>query len=247
MDLWLRRYVERPDAANVVVCFPHAGGSANYFRPLALALPESVELVAVQYPGRQDRLREPLIDDVATLAEQVTPLVAGLGSRPLALFGHSMGASVAFEVARRLERSGGSPVALFASARRPPSRPSVKRNHLASDEELVAAVRALGGAGTHLLDDLDFAELLIPLIRADYKAAESYVGEPGAVIDCPVIAIAGDTDPEVSPELARGWVDHTTGEFTLKVFEGNHFYLDHHTETLATLIARSAQSASPHF
>lgn len=236
MDLWLRRYVERPDAGHVVVCFPHAGGPANHFRPLAMALPESVELVAVQYPGRQDRLREPVIDDVRVLADRIAPLVAGLGERPTALFGHSLGGSVAFEVARRLERTGRAPVALFVSARRPPSNPSVKRNHLASDADLVAEVKALGGAGAEALDDPDFAALLLPVIRGDYKAAETYAGEPGARVGCPMVAIVGDVDPEVNADLASGWADHTTNDFTLKTLPGNHFYLDHHTTALASLL-----------
>ncbi|GAB3459743.1 thioesterase II family protein [Actinophytocola sediminis] len=234
MDLWLRRYDRRPDAEHVVVCFPHAGGPATQFRALSAALPASVELFSAQYPGRQDRLREPLIDDVVTLAERLAPLVAGLGNRPLALFGHSLGGSVAFEVARRL--AGGSPVALFVSARRPPSSPSVKRNHLATDADLIRIVKALGGPGSMLLDDPDFAEMALPVIRSDYRAAELYQCAPAAVVDAPVVAVVGDADPEVDADLARGWAAHTSGEFTLKVLAGNHFYLDQHIPTLAGML-----------
>lgn len=245
MDLWLRRYHQRPDAGHVVVCFPHAGGSANHYRPLSEALPESVELFAVQYPGRQDRLREPVIGDVVAVAELVAPLVAGLDGRPLALFGHSMGASVAFEVARRLERDGKAPVALFVSARRPPSRAAARRNHLLSDPDLVTAVKALGGPGSLLLDDPEFAALALPAIRGDFRAAETYRREHDASVNCPVLALVGDSDTEADATLASGWRDHTTATFTLHEFPGGHFYLDHHLPTIATLLTTHLTTPHP--
>jgi pyochelin biosynthesis protein PchC len=243
VNQWLRRYDPKPEAETTVVCFPHAGGAASYYRPMAMALPASVELHAVQYPGRQDRLREPLVDDVVKMAETIAPAVLTLADRPLALFGHSMGASVAFEVACRLEQWGVRPVALFASSRHAPSRQRGTRHHLASDEGLVAAVTALGGPGSELMGDPEFAALVLPTIRGDYRAAETYLGEPGAAVHCPVVALLGDDDPSVAVDDVRVWAEHTSGEFTLKLFPGNHFYTGEHFEALADLVATHLTTA----
>ena len=243
MDPWLRRFDPRPDAENVVVCFPHAGGSAAYFRPLSAALPASVEVFAVQYPGRQDRLSEPLIDDVVTLAEQVTPAVLDLANRPLALFGHSMGASVAFEVACRLERRGVAPLALFASARRAPSRRHAQHDQPTSDEELIADILSLGGAGSELLHDPELADLILPALRNDHHAAKTYHRDGDPVVRCPVHALLGEADPNVKLDNVRAWAKHTTGGFTLRTFSGGHFYPDDHAADLAGLIVTHLAAA----
>jgi surfactin synthase thioesterase subunit len=243
VNQWLRQYHPRTDAETVVVCFPHAGGSASYYRPMSAALPASVGLYAVQYPGRQDRLREPLVADVVSMAEAIAPAVLTLADRPLALFGHSMGASVAFEVGRRLERWGAPPVALFVSSRHAPSRPRGTEHHLADDKGLVSAVVKLGGPGVELMDDPEFVAMVLPTIRSDYRAAETYLGEPGATVRCPVVALLGDDDPDVGVDDTRVWAEHTTGEFTLRLFPGNHFYPGEHIETLADLVATRLATA----
>lgn len=236
MDLWLRRFDQRPDAENVVVCFPHAGGSAGYYRPLSAALPASVELHAVQYPGRQDRLAEPLIGDVATLAERATPTVLELADRPLALFGHSMGASVAFEVACLLERRDVTPLGLFASARRAPSRRHARYGRPIGDEELIADIVSMGGTGSELLHDPGLADLMLPALRNDLHAARAYHRAEDVVVGCPVLALLGDADPKVEIDDARAWARHTTGGFSLRTFPGGHFYTDDHTAALADVV-----------
>lgn len=120
-NLWIRRYHPAPEAAERLVCFPHAGGSASFYLPVSTALSPAVDVLGVQYPGRQDRRHEPGVTSVADLADSITRALADWGDRPLTFFGHSMGAVVAFEVARRMEGAGGGPVRLFASGggRRP--------------------------------------------------------------------------------------------------------------------------------
>ncbi|MER5432222.1 alpha/beta fold hydrolase [Streptomyces sp. NPDC002588] len=238
---WIRRGHPAPPGAATLVCFPHAGGSATSFHALSRTLSERLDVVAVQYPGRQDRHREPAIEDLRELADQTfEALTEALGTeRPLALFGHSMGACVAFEVARRLEeKSGVEPMALFVSGHRAPSRHRTENLHLKGDDALLREIRALNGTAPQVLDDEDLVRLLLPSLRADYKAVESYRAVQGAAVGCPVVALTGDADPKTSVEEARAWREHTTGPFDLRVFTGGHFYVSEHTEAVADVLSR---------
>lgn len=233
-DLWLRNYRPRPAAGVQLVCFPHAGGSASYFHPLAQAIGPGVEVRSVQYPGRQDRRHEPLIDDVRTLADRISVALRPLTDRPIALFGHSMGAAVAFEVGLRL---AGPPVALFVSGRTAPSRHrSGGYDHLLGDAELLAAVARLGGTDQAISDDEELRRMILPAIRNDYRAIERYPGSADAALDCPIVACTGDADPKATVAEVRGWATHTTKEFDLRVFAGGHFYLNRHQAELTALI-----------
>lgn len=224
--LWCRRFNPAPDAAHRLVCFPHAGGSASYYLPVSGALSPRVDVVAVQYPGRQDRRAEPLIDDIGALADQLYEVLRGRDDRPLTFFGHSMGALVAFEVARRFERDGAGPVRLFASGRRAPSRYRDENVHRRDDDGIIAEVKAMSGTDNRLLGDDELIRMILPALRGDYRAVETYRCPPGATVDCPVTALVGDDDPKTSLDEAEDWRHHTTGDFDLRVLPGGHFYLN---------------------
>jgi pyochelin biosynthesis protein PchC len=235
-SLWIRRYHPRPNANQRVVCFPHAGGAASYFHPLSAAMPSSAEVLAVQYPGRQDRRLEPMVDDLTVLAGQVVPSLVEWADRPLTLFGHSMGATVAFEVCRQLEQRGIWPVRLVVSGRRAPSRHRDEATHRMDDRELLKAVVALGGTGVQLLEDEELVAMVLPAIRNDYRAAETYVYRMGPSLRCPVVVMIGEDDPKVTLDEARAWAMHTTCEISLHVFPGGHFYLDQHQAALLAAV-----------
>lgn len=230
---WLRRFHRAPAAPVRLVYFPHAGGSASSCFQLSAALPPAVEVVAVQYPGRQERFAEPCIDSLAELADELPRWLTGLDDKPMAFFGHSMGAALAYEVTRRLEAQATTsddvptPTHLFVSGRRAPSivREDEEPVHLRDDEGLIADVRALQGTDDSLFEHSDLLKLLLPLIRADYRAIETYAYEPGPPVSCPLTAVIGDADPRVGPAEAEPWREHTSGEFDLRVFPGGHFYL----------------------
>lgn len=226
-ELWIRRFRPSPDSAVSLVCLPHAGGSASTYAGFSEALSPAVEVLAVQYPGRQDRRWEAPGRTVAELADAVTDALAPRPGRPVALFGHSMGGAIAFEVARRLEERGRAPVALFVSGRRAPSRHRERLGAEApTDEEVVAELRRLGGTDAAVLADAALLRILLPVVRADYRVAGSYRGEPGAAVGCPLTALVGDRDPETTIEEAGAWEAHTTGGFELRIHPGGHFFLE---------------------
>lgn len=243
-ELWLRRYhpASAPGAAPRLVCCPHSGGAASYYRPLSAALSPNVEVLAVQYPGRQDRRAEPLIGDLRELAGRLADVLAGeLGDepeRPVALFGHSMGALLAFEVAQRLERGGRAVSALFVSGHRAPTTRRDVLFHRADDKELLREVRRLGGTDADLLDDDEIVQLALPVIRCDTRAAETYRVDAGQQpeLRCPVVALIGTEDPQVDAAEADKWREHTSGHFELRAFPGGHFYLNSYTAELSRLI-----------
>jgi pyochelin biosynthesis protein PchC len=236
---WLRRYHQADTGAPVLVCFAHAGGSASYFHPVSARLSPALDVVAVQYPGRQDRRTEDPIDSIAGFADAVLPVLRPLADAPrMALFGHSMGAVIAYEVALRLAAAGAAPLErLFVSGRRAPSRVRAGTVHQRDDAGVLAELRTLGGTDTSLLDDPELQALVLPAVRADYRAVETYREVPGRMLDCPVTALIGDVDPQVTEEEARDWAGHTTGPFELRVFPGGHFYLQEQAGAVIDLIA----------
>jgi surfactin synthase thioesterase subunit len=225
-DAWLRRYEPSPLASAVLACFPHAGGSASFFVPVARALAPNLDVLAVQYPGRQDRRGDACIDDIGELADACLPALLPWLDRPVALFGHSMGAVVAFEVAVRLERDHGIvPRRLFASGRRAPSTHRDETVHLGDDGHVLDELKRLSGTDARLLGDDEVLAMIMPAIRSDYRAIERYRWRPGPALACPVTALVGDDDPKASVEEVKAWAGHTTGGFDMRVFPGGHFYL----------------------
>ncbi|MFD7732625.1 thioesterase II family protein [Kitasatospora phosalacinea] len=244
-DTWIRTFGSaagnsgsRARDAFQLVCFPHAGGSASFYFPFARALRPEVEMLAVQYPGRQDRWGETCLESVDAFADRVAAVLREHHrGRRLALFGHSMGAAIAFETARRLEREGGPEVVhLFASGRRAPGVFRPEFVHLRDDDGLVAELQALSGTDPAVLSDPELRAVVLPPLRSDYRAIETYRCEPGASVACPVTVLTGDADPRVSLADARGWAAHTGGAFDLQVLPGGHFYLERERAAVADLV-----------
>lgn len=238
---WLRRL--SPASAtesHKLICFPHAGGSAISFGPLAECVGPEYEVFAVQYPGRQDRRREPLVGNIPDLVDGLLPeLIAAVeDAKDFSLFGHSMGSVVAFEACRRLEHeSGASARVLFASGRRAPSAALPElRVHLLNDRELGEQLLRFGGTPAALLEDPEFRQLILSIVRNDYRAIETYECSADAMVSSPIVAIAGDRDPDASLAEIEVWGSHTTGSFFAKSFPGGHFFIDANRHPIGQLI-----------
>ncbi|WP_309474733.1 thioesterase II family protein [Streptomyces ipomoeae] len=242
-DAWIRRFHPAPEVRTHVLCLPHAGGSASYFYSLSAALSPSVEVCAVQYPGHGDRINESAVNSLEALADQIVDALDLLRGNRLVLFGHSMGAALAFEIARRLETQGDAPSALFVSSRRAPSRPRAERFHLLSDIELLKEVRRLNGTDFEVLADDNVLSLFLPAIRSDFTASETYSYKPGSALTCPIFTFFGDQDKDLTRDDLEAWRDQTAGDFELTSFPGGHFYIGDQVSAVAEAVLARIQPA----
>ncbi|GAA3983122.1 thioesterase [Thermobifida alba] len=223
---WLRRFRPAAHARMRLICLPHAGGGANAYRSWAALLPTGVDLLCVQYPGREDRFTDPPVDDMSALVAAAADGLEPLLDRPYAVFGHSMGSAVGYELARELRGRGhAGPTRLFASGRRAPADAPGGRVHQADDDALVAELVRLGGTEREILDDPGLRAAVLGYVRSDYRLIERYRPLAGPPLDCPVSVFVGDRDPEVDAASARRWDTATTGRVDVQEFPGGHFYL----------------------
>ncbi|TPQ17327.1 thioesterase II family protein [Streptomyces sporangiiformans] len=235
---WFLPLTQGPAGAVRVVCFPYAGGAASAYFPLSRCLSADLDVLAVQYPGRQNRRLEPPVQDMGMLADAVTAELGPWLDRPVAFFGHSMGAILAFEVARRLERRDGfSLERLFASGCRAPSslREIEDFRHL-DDDGVIAQMGALGGTDATLIADDELLRLTLPAVRGDYEAVRTYRAEPGSTLRAPVTVLRGEDDARVTAEEAAGWHTHTASACDVRAFTGGHFFLNDHVREIGGLV-----------
>lgn len=223
---WLREIPEPAGAPLRLFCFAHAGGGGGFFRPWRGRLGPDIDVCPVVLPGREFRITEA---PYRRMEDLIGPLCDGLRpflDAPYALFGHSMGAAVAYEAARRFTAEGRAPVRLLVSGRRAPQL-AARRRPIAGipDDDFIAAVTSLGGTPDAVLEEGGLLQVLLPCLRADFAVNEAYhpAGEPR--LTCPVSAFTGDRDPEVEPVEAELWRAVTDGGFALHVHPGDHFYL----------------------
>jgi pyochelin biosynthesis protein PchC len=224
---WIRGYRRVPGGVPLF-CFPHAGGAASYFHSWSASLAPDIEVLAVQYPGREGRSVEPCVMNIPDLADQIQAALGSSLPETFAFFGHSMGAILAFEVARRITREEGrGPARLFVSGRSAPTRLRHRSLHKAGNPALIAELRLLGATDPRILEQREvLEELILPTMRADYTASETYRFEPGPPLSCDITAMVGDLDSWNTPEEAAEWSAQTTGAFDLHVYPGGHFYLN---------------------
>jgi surfactin synthase thioesterase subunit len=232
---WIKRFPGKRGGATVV--FPHAGGAAAAYRPLAIAMAgKGFDAYVVQYPQRADRLTHPAAETVEALARDL--FEAGDWGRigPLRLFGHCMGAIVAFEFARVAEHHGVDVRELWVSASQAPATVAASPPLPTTGREVLADMVDLGGTDPRLLADEDFVDLLLRAVRADYEAFNRYACAPDVRIHADIHVLGGSHDHRVGRDMLQRWDVHTPGVFTLLMFDGGHFYLNEHTTAVAELV-----------
>jgi pyochelin biosynthetic protein PchC len=223
---WVRSMTPGAPLDVRVVCFPHSGGSAAAFGGWSAAMPPAVSLMAVQYPGRGDRFGEPPVDDVAAMAACAAAELLRMPTGDHVLFGHSLGALVAYETALLLRDAGEEPLALCVSAAQPPGRMTNRDVHLAPDDAFWATLCELGGIEPAVAENAELRDLLLPVIRSDLRAHATYRPRSGTPpLSCPVRCYHGVGDPLVEQDQLAGWAGVTSGGFTQTARPGGHFHV----------------------
>jgi medium-chain acyl-[acyl-carrier-protein] hydrolase len=225
-NLWIdetsrRKTMNRPIR---LFCFPYVGGSSAVFKNWA-GYSRELEICPIRLPGHEHRLDEAPFNRLRPLVETLADVLPW--DKPFALFGHSMGALVSFELARELRRRNlPSPLHLFVSARKEPlSATPERQRHLLPAPEFIQELRALGGTPEAVLKESSLMELMLPVLRADFAAIETYKYQHEATLSCPITAFGAYEDKDVPLQELCGWRDQTHNEFRLQMFSGDHFYL----------------------
>jgi len=232
---WLRHYPG--DGAGPTLVFPHAGGGAAGYRELAQALTVAGDVYVMQYPRRGDRQHEPAPLTVPALARDLFEAAPWAQLGPLRLFGHSMGAVVAYEFGRIAESLDVPVQMLWASAGPPPSVVAEMEALPTTDAEILADLQTLGGTESRLLRDEESVALLLPAVRGDYDAINRYTYDPQKRLTAGIHALGGVDDTRVDLAQLTRWEEHTDGAYTLTQFPGGHFYIDQHADDVARLVA----------
>jgi len=244
-DPWIAFRKPNPRARLRLFCFSYAGGGASVYRTWHRDLPSDIEVLPVQLPGREGRLKEERFRHIDPLIETLMEVLPRYLDMPFAFFGHSLGAIVAYELTQKLRAElGKSPLYLMVSARRAPQVPPDEEPIYAlSPEEFYEKLREFEGTPAEVLEHPELMELLEPLLRADFELNDTYEAKPDApLLDCPITAFGGLEDKDVSRENLEAWREVTRGPFRLRMFPGGHFYLH---EGRNALIAAVAQDLMP--
>ncbi|MFE0019377.1 thioesterase II family protein [Amycolatopsis sp. NPDC059021] len=225
---------------NMVICLPFAGAGASFFRAWQPLAPDSLRVVAVQLAGREERFVDEPHADVASAVDDVLPAVLEQidGAGRIALFGHSLGAVLAFELARRLDRLGGLPLArLFVSGSPGPWSGRVSRATGLSDDAFLAQLHRFSGYSHPALDHPEMRAMLLPMLRADVEMHENYRPGTDRPLPIPVTALRGQDDELVSAGQAGQWADASTAGFRSVELPGGHMYLADQAGEVLRLLA----------
>lgn len=229
-----RIFKARPNASKRLIILPHAGGSASYFRQWADISEPDLEIVVVQYPGRESRIAEPLVSDMNRLVSTLATGLKSLLNKPYILFGHSMGGGIAYELAMRIQAYRyPAPIQLIVSAVEGPSCHHATKVHKASDEVMLNELKRLNGTGVDLNAYPELLDMMMPLLRNDYKLIETYQPDLNAAkLQHPLTVMLGSTDTELSYEEAEAWQQVCTQPINIETYEGGHFYLADHIDAI---------------
>jgi len=222
-----------------LICFPYGGGTASLFHSWKEHFPNGIQVSPIELPGRVARIGEPMPASIAELVDRILDEAAPYFDRPVSLFGHSLGALIAFELARAMERRRMFPPArMIAAACRAPHVPRRQPPiyHL-KDQEFIQGLARMNGTPGEILEHQELLQLLLPTLRADFRLSETYQHIPGQPLDCAITAIGGQDDKFVTRGDLVAWHSQTKGAFDLKMVPGTHFFLQSQASNIAKLVA----------
>lgn len=221
-----------------LLCFHHSGGNTSTFKPWSAYLPSYVELLAVQLPGRGERFNERFVTDVEDIKKQILIAMEHYLDKPYILFGHSLGAMIAHEVAVTLQKEKKTlPHHLFVSGRRAPHIPRREEDyHTLSDTLLIEKIQEFNGTPLQIFDTPELISLFLPMLRADFKISETYRLKEFLPLRCNLTALGGTQDPTVTVEDIKEWKNYTLQDFQYHLFPGNHFFIHAEQQLVINLI-----------
>lgn len=228
-----------------LICLSHAGGgTATFYRWISL-LSDEIDMLRIQMPGHEARIREPLLRNSAQIVEEITSELIPFIDRPFAVYGHSMGALLAFELVRKIRAVHGlMPIHLFVSGFRAPHLPLGESpiHHLPEDQ-FIEKLRQYGGVPEQVLNERDLMELVLPILRADFEVLDTYVFKTEPPLDCSITAFGGLQDPKIGREMVEAWENETAKQFKANFFPGGHFFINDHHAAIISCINREIEFA----
>lgn len=244
-EIWFHTHHKLSDARVRLFCFPYAGGSAtafhSWFRQLA---PCKIEVWPVQFPGREERLMQPLFTAIPSLIEALLPTILPYLDVPFAFFGHSVGALIAFELVRALRKANVPlPIHLFASARNAPQIPVAETEvYKLPDKAFIQHLQArYNGIPRVILNEPELMEIYLRILRADFSMVGTYIYQPEEPIACPITAFGGLSDKIVTYEYLRAWEEQTSCTFKLRMLPGDHFFLRSESAQMLQIVVEDLQ------
>lgn len=241
---WLVPTRPNPTAALRLFCFAYAGGGASVYTPWAKALPAAVEIVSVQLPGREGRFHEAPLSNLSEVMDGVAHAVGSNLDKPYMLFGHSLGALIAFELARRFAAHARPlPLGLVVSGKRAPQLPSRRRKFARlPDAEFIKEIADYKGTPASILENQELMELILPRLRADATLFDDYQYRSSGPLPCPIVAFGGSADPHVDASELLGWGE-LTDTFSHRTFEGDHFFIHSNHDAVTRALSEAIGSA----
>jgi len=223
-----------------LICIPFAGGTSFAFRDINKYLPNHILPICIEFPGHGRRLQEPVLKDIHDMVSDIFHQLPCCESTQFAIWGHSMGGTIGYLLSRRLWRAGRAlPLHLFVSGAPGPSIPRLEKDvYKLPRHAFIEKVRAYGGVAEEVLAEQDLMDLFLPILRADFQALESYEHNPGPPLPVPITAMLGSCE-HVKEDDVNAWQRETQFPMTMKLFDGNHFFIFDHLASICQMISNT--------